>query len=195
MKKRKIPLALILGTTLIVIALSMVIASRIRIRIGEDNSREITREILTILPDRSVGIPGKESSANLPILQINGVDYAALLEIPAFGLTVAVSDRWEERDLYDSAARFYGSTHTNTLVIGGGDYDHQFAFCDKIDHGTVVTVTDMTGACFTYRVTEIDRAAHAENQWLISEDCDLTLFCRDTFAMEYIAVRCELAHH
>lgn len=67
-------------------------------------------------------------------------------------------------------------------------------FCDKIEYGTVVTVTDMTGTQFTYTVSDVHRARHAETQWLMDDDCDLTLFCHDGYSMEYIAVRCTFAY-
>ena len=57
-----------------------------------------------------------------------------------------------------------------------------------------VIVTDMTGVQFAYTVTGVDRAKHAETQWLTEEGCDLTLFCHDIYAMEYIAVRCVFAY-
>ena len=68
-------------------------------------------------------------------------------------------------------------------------------FCDKIEYGTVVTVTDMTGTQFTYTVSDVHRARHAETQWLMADDCDLTLFCHDGYSMEYIAVDVRLPIH
>ena len=57
----------------------------------------------------------------------------------------------------------------------------------------VVNVTDMTGAKFAYQVSRIDRAGDADTRWLSHGDFDLTLYCRDTYSMEYIAVRCMIA--
>jgi len=126
----------------------------------------------------------------MPVLVFNDVDYVALVEIPSINLTLPVADGWNSRKLYRSPARFYGSCYDHSLVIGGADNSHQFSFCDKIDTETVITVTDMTGTQFSYTVSRVDRSKSAESNWLICSDYDLTLFCRDTNSMEYIAVRC-----
>ena len=79
------------------------------------------------------------------------------------------------------------------MVIGGADDPRQFGFCDEIDLGVTVTVTDMTGAEFTYTVSRVDRSSSAEASWLTDAQHDLTLFCRDQYSMEYLAVRCRAA--
>lgn len=80
--------------------------------------------------------------------------------------------------------------YDNSLVIGGADHPTQFGFCAEIQHGTAISVTDMAGAQFSYTVSRIDRAKHAETSWLQSGEYDLSLFCRDTYSLEYIVVRC-----
>lgn len=130
----------------------------------------------------------------MPVLGINDVDYVALIEIPSLHLSLPVADAWNSQKLYNSPVRFYGSCYDHSLVIGGADNSHHFSFCDKIDIGTVITVTDMTGTQFFYTVSRVDRSKKAESNWLIRRDYDLTLFCRDALSMEYIAVRCSFVY-
>lgn len=130
----------------------------------------------------------------MPILQIDGVDYAALLEIPAFDIRLPIANNWNSQKLSDPPARFSGSVNQEPLVIGGADEAYQFGFCDKIENGTPITITDMTGAQFSYTVSQIDRSNSAQAQWLMKTDWDLTLFCRDKLTLEYIAVRCSLSY-
>jgi len=190
MKKRKVPIALIVGIALVFVGFSYMLGLAVRVHIGSNRSRATVTSIEDILPDKSSGVPGTYPYVGMPVLEINGIDYVAMLEIPAHGVTLPVADTWTDK-LYDSPARFCGSSYDNSLVIGGGDYSHQFSFCDKIDNGTIVTVTDMTGAQFTYSVARVDRSKDASGSWLANEDYDLTLFCRDVYSMEYIAVRCK----
>ena len=147
-----------------------------------------------LLSERTVGVPGIYSNPNMPVLEINDADYVALIEIPSLNLALPVADAWNSRKLYSSPARFFGSCYDHSLVIGGADNSHQFSFCDKIDNGTVITITDMTGTQFSYTVSRVDRSKSAESNWLISSDYDLTLFCRDTYSMEYVAVRCSFMY-
>ena len=195
MKKQKFPLLFVLGIGLILISVSLLLAYHIRMYLGAQHSQRILLQLYEILPEQTQGVPGMYPDANMPVLEIEGTDYVAVVEVPSFGITLPVADQWDADKLYRSPARFLGSVYDNTLILGGADDAQQFGFCDKIQHGALVTVTDMTGAQFSYTVSEIDRAKHAETQWLAEADCDLTLFCHDVYSMEYIAVRCVLAYN
>lgn len=188
--KRRFSLPLLLGIALILCALGFLLFSQIQMQLGAQHSQQAAAMLQEILPGRTPGTPGLYPDAPMPVLEIDAVDYVALVEIPAFGITLPVANRWDSSRLADSPARFYGSAYDHTLIIGGADHSQQFGFCSQINHGALVTVTDMTGSEFTYSVSRIDRAPHAESQWLLDEDFDLTLFCHDPYAMEYIAVRC-----
>jgi len=193
MKKRAFPLLLVLGACLILISLSLVITLQIRMHKGAQQSQRILSQMDEILPEQTAGILGVYPDSGMPILEIDGVDYVALLDIPSVGVTLPVADKWDSLQLFLSPARFFGSAYHRSLIIGGADDPRQFGFCDKIEHGARVLLTDMTGSQFTYTVSGVERAKHAETQWLMDADCDLTLFCHDVYSMEYIAVRCVLA--
>ena len=190
MKKRIFTIALVVGIVLIAISLCMVVVSQIRAHMGADKSQQIVRKLQELLPPETTGVPGVSQNTGMPVLQIHGRDYVALLEIPSLEVILPVANEWDNDRLYESPARFCGSAYDNTMVIGGTDYSGQLSFCGEIEHGTVVNVTDMTGAKFTYQVSRIDRAGDADTRWLSHGDFDLTLYCRDTYSMEYIAVRC-----
>lgn len=187
---KKLPL--LLGIGLLLGSLGILVFLGIRVHTGNQNSQKILSQIIDLLPERTQGETHLDSE--MPVLALAGADYVALLEIPAFGVTLPVADKWDCSDLYSAPSRFCGSAYSSTLVIGGADSPGQFSFCDKIDDGALVIVTDMTGCRFTYTVVKADRAKHAEAQWLQSSGWDLTLFCRDMYSMEYIAVRCVLSH-
>lgn len=194
MKKRKCPVILIIGACLVLISLSFMIAYQIRLQMGARQSQTIASKINEILPERTVNAPGIPDAV-MPALQLEDKDYVALIEIPSFGLVLPVADRWDSGKLSISPARFFGSAYDDTLIIGGIDHKEQFGFCDQISHGAFVTVTDMTGSQFSYTVSKVERSKHAQSQWLVNQDFDLTLFCHDIYSMEYIAVRCNLAYN
>lgn len=190
MKKRKFSVALMLGLCLILCSISLATVLYARNRIGVQHSQAVVSKIEGILPDRSAGVPGEYPNPGMPALEVDGVNYIALLEIPAYDILVPVADAWNSDKLSLSPARFFGSTYDNSLIIGGADHPKQFGFCDEIGHNEQIVVTDMTGAQFTYTVSAVDRANHAQTQWLADPNSDLTLFCHNPFGMEYIAVRC-----
>ena len=193
--KRRIPFLLIMGTCLIVLSLCCVVVVQLQQHIGAKKCQEVAMEMNKLLPDRTPGVPGEYSDSVMPVLEINGADYVALLEIPSQGVVLPVADQWNSMGLSNSPARFSGSAYDKSLVIGGVDHPKQFGFCDEIEHDAVLNITDMTGAQFSYIVSRIDRSKHAQTQWLQNEEYDLTLFCRSAYSMEYIAVRCILAYN
>lgn len=193
MKRKKFPLVLVLGICLILVSITLVLVFQIRMSIGAQHSRKILASMEQILPERTAGVPGTYLTSGMPVLEIEGADYVAMLEAPSFGIVLPVADQWDSNNLSHAPNRFCGSAYDNTLVIGGADDPRQFGFCDQIELGALITVTDMTGAEFTYTVCGVDRAKHAETQWLTGADCDLTLFCHDVYSMEYVAVRCVFA--
>ena len=190
MKKRIASPLLFIGLTLILISLCLTLLFGIRTKKGAEKRQQIAAKLSEMLPERTPGVAEMYPFTVMPVFEFDGVDYTAVLEIPAFGVRLPVADRWDSRKLWVCPTRFWGSAYDNSLVIGGNDAQGQFAFCDKIQNGTTVTITDMIGAEFSYTVTRIDRARHAETPWLIDEKSDLTLFCYDMYTMEYIAVRC-----
>lgn len=188
--KREKSLLFALGMGLILASFCLMLILGIRMRLGAQKSQKIVSQMTALLPERTQGVPEIHPNAAMPVLALDGTDYVAMLEIPAFGVALPVADKWDSKNLYSAPSRFWGSAYDNTLVIGGADSPRQFSFCDEIDTGAVITVTDMTGARFAYTVSRVDRAKHAETQWLQNEAYALTLFCRSTDSTEYIAVRC-----
>ena len=182
MKQKLLP---IIGLCLILGSLFWILGLRLQTQADQNRCQTLAGQLEAMLPERTPGLPDPE--AGMPALEIEGRDYVALLEVPGFGVLLPVEDPWNNR--LRTPARFSGSAW-DELVIGGPEA--QFYFCEKIDPGAQILLTDMTGAEFTYTVTRVDRAREARREWL--EGWDLTLFCQDSYAMEYIALRCELAY-
>lgn len=192
--KRKVPLLFLLGCALILVSMGLGLFFGIRMYLGNKHGTEAISQLEALLPERTSALPELYPEGGMPVLQVEGVDYVAILEIPSYSLKLPIADQWDSKKINACPARFWGSAYGEPLVIGGSDSSVQFSFCDEIEHGTLITLTDMTGAQFDYTVCHIDRAKHAETQWLTDDDYDLTLFCHDTGNMEYIAVRCDYTY-
>ena len=187
--KRRFPLATVLGGCLIVLSLAFALLLHLHLQSGTAKMAETASLLGELTGEAMAG--STESDAAMPVLELDGTDYVALLELPEYSLTLPVANTWDSRALTRCPARFCGSAYDGTLVIGGFDHPDFFGFCEKIGQGAAVTVTDLTGSTFTYTVTRVDRAKHAHAPWLTEDDSDLTLFCRSLFSLDYIAVRCQ----
>jgi len=195
MQKKNFSYLQILGIGLILCSAGLLLFQHFRAHSAVKSAKAVVSQIEALLPVRSTGVPGIYADPAMPVLELDGEDFSGLLDVPAFGVTLPVGSIWDTGKLGFYPCRFWGSANDNSLVIGGTDQQGQFDFCDKIDLGAIITVTDMTGAEFTYSVSQVDRAKHADTGWLCSEDHDLTLFARANFSLEYIAVRCSLSSH
>jgi len=126
----------------------------------------------------------------MPVLSVEGQDVVAVVELPAYGVRLPVGSTWDAGGVTAYPRRFSGSAYDRTLVIGGSDRAGQLDCLERVEIGDTVTVTDMTGGVFTYEVTRADRFDSAETEKLVDPATHLTLFVRDTYALEYVLVRC-----
>ena len=151
---------------------------------SEATAKEILQQLDAALPPLHPGTRDTYRVMEMPVLEIDGHDIIAIVEIPAFSLRLPVQSSWEQGSALPR--RFSGSVYDDSLIIGGTSA--QFACFAQIPNDTVVTVTDMTGAVFTYTVTRIGRSAAADPAALTGSR--LTLFTRQQTNLEYILLRC-----
>lgn len=180
----------VLGCLLIVCSLVLLIFLQTRTKQAEHTNAEIVQTMETILTDRKEGTKDFDRDPEMPALEINGEDFIGLLEIPAYGLKLPIGSMWDKETVLSYPCRFYGSAYDGSLIIGGYDQSGQFDFFDRIQTGTAIAITDMTGSTFSYTVNRIDRSNSAEAEVLINSEADLTLFVRDAQGLEYILLRC-----
>lgn len=183
-------ICLIAGCLLIAGSLALFLSVRIGTAQAQKQNTQMVQTIHGMLPPMQPGITDQFSNMSMPVLEIDGEDYAGLIEIPALGLTLPLADKWDKRTAMKHPCRFDGTVYDSTLIVGGADRPGQFAGFDMIQPGSIVTVTDMTGWTFEYVIYRIDRSSTASETVLKAGDADLTLFVRNTYGLDYILLRC-----
>ena len=172
-------------------SLLLLLFLQVRTRQTERKNAQTVQLMESILTDRREGSIDLEREPEMPVLELNGEDHIALLEIPAYGLKLPVRAAWDKSKVAQQPCRFYGSAYHGNLVIGGYDQAGQFDFFDRIQDGSPITVTDMTGCVFSYVVSRVERSDSAEAEKLMDDEAELSLFVRDAQLLEYIILRCE----
>ena len=188
--KRAGKLIIVIGVLLILLSFGYTLWLHIASERAELDVSEALAKLKELLPPESIGSPEEYSSQDMPALQLDGRDIIALIAIPSLDTELPLAAGWEEKDLISLPQRFSGSVYDNSLVIGGYDRKGQLECLKRLDIGDGISVTDMTGAVFSYTVSDIERKGSAENAIPSDSDYDLTLFVRDSETMEYIVVRC-----
>lgn len=188
--KRNNKFLLYFGCLLLGVSLLLLVFLQIQTKRAERTNAEIVQTMEAILTDRRDGTIDLTREADMPALELYGEDYIALLEIPSYGLALPVGGTWDKGKVVFHPCRFYGTAYNGTLIIGGFDQPGQFDFFDRIQDGTTIKVTDMTGCTFSYMVESVERSDSAEAKILLDSKADLTLFVRDAQLLEYIMLRC-----
>lgn len=178
------------GVLLMAASLCLLLFTQLRSSRAEAVCAEAVSKIEALLPERMAGLPGAYANPEMPVLQIDGQDYACLLEVPGFGITLPVASQWDRKDVFSHPCRFFGSAYDNSLIIGGADQSGQLDFLSRLDIGDSIRITDMNGTEFRYAVSQIDRSSSADYEVLASQAYGLTLFVRSSHFREYILVRC-----
>ena len=179
-------LLIFLGLALLALSLGGLLLLHLGDNRGQKDAEALLQQLDTLLPAGHPGVPDTYRVPNMPTLEADGRDIVAIVEIPAYGLRLPVLASWDAGSALGIPRRFSGSAYDGTLIIGGSAA--QFACFAQIPAGTAVTVTDMTGAVFSYTVTRIGRSTSADAATLSGSK--LTLFARQTYSLEYILLRC-----
>lgn len=180
---------LILGCVLLAAGVAVAVLSHVVAGQNGAKARATATELLSRMPQMTQGLPYTRQNSAMPALELDGTDYVAVLEVPAFDTVLPVAQEWNSSVINRRPCRYYGTVWENTLVIGGSDSKGQLDFVAHIDVGTQVLITDMTGARFAYRVRTVERAKKADAETLLSEE-GLTLFARNSYGLEYVILRC-----
>lgn len=190
--KHKGNIPLILGFLLILSGALLFAGSEFLAARNQKVAEDTAGRILALLPPVSQGIPENYSNPDMPALELDGTDYTAVLQIPAFGISLPVESAWGDGKCDACPRRYWGSAYNRSLIIGGSPAKGQFDFCARLDIGDKITLTDMAGARFSYEVVRIDRRSQAGIYELSENTPDLVLFVRDSASVGYIIVRCAL---
>jgi sortase A len=159
------------------------------IRDSAERATEAVAALRTVLPEAQGAVPEARRDNSMPVLSLEGEDYIGILEIPAFGSALPVGARWGNSSRYP--CRFSGSVYDRSIRIGATSQAGQYDFYRDISVGNALYFTDMTGSCYRYEIAEIQYREHADDENLISDQSDLTVFVKNLYAFnEYIILHC-----
>ncbi len=128
----------------------------------------------------------------LPFVEIDGVRYIGVLEIPSLGLTLPVLWEWEDALMDIGPCRYAGDLYDNNMIVMAHNYAGHFGHIFDLVEGDPVYFTTVTGKRYTFAVTSSDVMHRRDVEDMFAGDWDLTLFTCVPRSYNRIAVRCEL---
>ncbi|MBQ5950696.1 MAG: sortase [Lachnospiraceae bacterium] len=140
----------------------------------------------TVYPDYVLD-PGME----MPVKTIGEYDYLAVLSIPSIGLEYPVMDTWDMKRLKVNPCRYSGTAYRGNMVICAHNTRSHFEGLKRLSIGDAVSLTDMDGNVFRYRVGEITVLQPTDVEEMTESGWDLTLFTCTLRGQARLTVRCE----
>ena len=181
-----------LGALLIITAVFLFIFRSIFINKNISKAESVVTTLYELVPEITDTTFDGRKNTDMASIQIDGTDYIGILEAPDFQLKLPICSKSNQPDAKGLAYRYSGSIYDGSLILGGEDCKGQFEFLKTIDERTYLNITDLDGNRYTYKVYSVERASDCDSKILESHECDLTLFGKSTFEMNWIIVRCKI---
>lgn len=188
MKKLITKILFWLGIALIIASLIIVLYSHISAsKANEANSRTVSA-LNSLMPETHNGFFDDRTDTSMPTVELKKMDYIGIIEIPLYNSKLPVAAKWSNREAEKTPCRYSGSVYDGSLIIGASET--QFEWADIISIGEKITFTDMTGAVFSYNISDIEVSDKADTDTLLSESFDLSIFIKDTLSNKYTIIFC-----
>lgn len=132
----------------------------------------------------------EEQSKEMKRTNINGYDYIGTITIPALNIELPIMSEYDYNRLMISPCRYYGSIHTNDLIICAHSYKTHFKYLDNLKQKDLIMITDIDGNNYFYEVLEIEILKPDQVSEMINNEFDLTLYTCTNDGQNRITVRC-----
>lgn len=190
---------MVLGTVLILGALSLVLYNRNEASRAAEASQKVMPELIQQIQERYQNTTNDNSMHTIPNyydpnmteVEIDGFAYVGYLYIPSLELELPVMSTCDDIRLQYAPCRFSGSTKTDDLVIAAHNYYGHFATIYQLESGAAVVFTDMDGVVSKYEVVAIDTLQPTDVEEMVAGDYDLTLFTCTYGGQSRVTVRCD----
>ena len=156
---------------------------------SRQQAEDCVQILRTLIPEPQSAVLEARSDNTMPVLSLDGKDFAGILEMPQYGSVLPVGADWGNPSEYPRC--FSGSIYDGSIRIGATSQKGQYDFYREISVGDAVYFTDMAGNRYAYGVTDIRYEKHADETAFQRKDAALTLFVKNVYAFEYILIFCD----
>lgn len=190
MKNKKIIsiISITLGAILVIASIGLLVYSMRGYEIDTNNA---IVQIEKLLPKITQSVPQEKGNNAMSSMEIDGESYVALLEMDMYKFKMPVRSVWDEKAVEAVPCRYSGSIYNNTLVIAATDAEGQMDFVNSVNTGDRLTVTDMRGEQFSYKVVKVENSNTATDEELNTDEFDLTIFVEYSGPTDYLFIRCD----
>lgn len=124
-------------------------------------------------------------------LEVDGISYVGILEIPALELILPVASHWSESNGKKAPCRFSGSVYQDDMILCAHNYRSHFGRLKSLSEGDYLTFTDVEGYSFPYEVISFEVLDGVSVEEMAYGAWDLTLFTCTSDGKARFTVRCK----
>lgn len=188
MKKQINRLCILAGIGFLALAVVVMALWQWNMDASQEKAARYVQTIFSLIPDPQSAPLEERRDNTMSVLPVEGKNFLGVLEMPRYGSSLPVCADWGEVSQYP--CRLSGSVYDRTIQIGGTSQKGQYDFYREISVGDAVFLTDMEGNRFSYQVTDIRYAQHADQETLHQREAALTLFIKNIYSFDYILIFC-----
>ena len=184
-------ICVLIGVCLLAIGAIILISWQWNIHSSMQKSKTYVETLNALIPSPQGAVPEERMDNVMPVLSINETDFIGVLEMPKYESVLPVCADWGRITKYP--CKFTGSIYDRTLKIGATSQKGQYDFYREISLGDTLIFTDTQGNRYTYTVTNLKYAKHADQSTLNNTTSALTLFIKNVYDFQYLIVSCDVS--
>ena len=184
---------MILGTVLILAALSLFLWNRREAEQAGEAAADILPQVVEQIAETAAEAPAPPDpfDPTMTEAEIDGYMYIGYLSIPALGLELPVMSEWDYNRLNIAPCRYSGSTKTDDLVIAAHNFAQHFGGLSGLTGGEQVIFVDMDNVVSTYTVVAVEILAPTAVEEMTNGEYDLSLYTCTYGGRSRVTVRCD----
>lgn len=186
MSKKSGILFILLGTVLILSALSLSLWNRRENELAQSQSAQVLDALQDCIPTSptpagpeiptETTLPEQTRPMEMETITMDGNEYIGVLAIPALELELPVMAQWSYPRLQIAPCRESGGTASDDLVIAAHNFDSHFGRLRQLQPGDLVTFTEVDGFLNSYRVETCQILQPEQVEQVLLSGYDLVLY-------------------
>lgn len=186
-------ICMLLGTVLILAALSLFLWNRREAEQAGEAAADILPQVVEQIAETAAEAPAPPDPLDptMTEVEIDGYLYIGYLSIPALGLELPVMSEWDYNRLNIAPCRYSGSTKTDDLVIAAHNFAQHFGGLSGLTGGEQVIFVDMDNVVSTYTVAAVEILAPTAVEEMTNGEYDLSLYTCTYGGRSRVTVRCD----
>lgn len=215
MKNVQSSIFIILGTVLLIVALSVVLHNVNESLNGDKMSSNALAQIKSQIPELSYANDIPNVTAQVPSVEdeiinqygtvptptdenvtdetmyIDGETYIGIVSIPSLGLELPILNELTNEGLKKAPCKYDGSIKAMNLIIGGHNYRSHFGRLKELNTGDEIYIVDVNGVVYEYEViqSEVVNGYDVNTMKSGADGWDLTLFTCTLSGQSRVTIR------